>query len=140
MNLIDGLRLKKLIFPTGKDVNMANTKMQLLRTTEELIKAYMQYDYRGGYPKTLSYSELLDPLINIKHSVAVKYLLNFKKKMPTIRSFIVKDYDGVMHLVFTNDCISYYDTFDDHYKLYGPIFLIRREKWLEFEEIDFSDK
>ncbi len=124
---------------------MANTKMQLLRTTEELVKVYFQYDNRAGggcYPKTDSFKGLLSRIEYQNYEVQkviLKYLMNFKKNMPTTRAFLVKFSDR-FSIVFTKNCEIYYHTFDDKYNLVSFVPTYELDRWVAFEEIDFSDR
>ncbi len=122
---------------------MMKTKMQLLRTNEEAVKAYMQYDSRGGgYQKQLNFKDLLKEFERSGKFFldnSVDFLLNNKRK--TFRLILVKtnkeDNRGFL-LVFSKVPGKYYRNIN--LKTLEFAGEISEYSFVEFDEIDFSDR
>ncbi len=111
------------------------TKMQLLRTPDEMLKAYLIYDSRGpqiGESIINPYSYMTET----NNKLAILFY-NFKKKPSPIRVFLTYSWFDAYKLTFTKDCKSFYTSISTKKNTLGG-WLISAQEMLAFEEVDFS--
>ncbi len=110
------------------------TKLQLLRSPEDLVKAYLYY-YSYG-PLHDVRLDIQDYLKNNKTEwsyAVVKFFYKFKQQQKRVRSFLGRSSNGGFHLLFTKDMINFYTSI---YMLDGSLIESSKRDLSDFVEFD----
>ncbi len=115
------------------------TKMQLLRSPEDLVKAYLCYYNPGSeFDKNVDVQEFLKNPSNKNHwrYLIANFFYGFKQRQKRVRCFLVHPTDRSFELAFTKDMVNFYSSIH----LSNDAFVLDSKRdlsdFVEFEEIE----